>query len=126
ILSKTGTRIQVLPHPSDDQHVFTASVARLCEEENVSILLPGTDAHLYALSTCLAEEPQLARLCPTLAWLASNNLRNKWDLQTWASRFARTPQRWTFDGEQDAFRFAEKSMYPLMVKGLRKGALKCD
>lgn len=126
ILSGTGARIQLLPHPSADQNVFTAAVARLCEEENVSVLLPGTDAHLYALSTCLAEEPQLARLCPTLAWLASNNLHNKWDLQSWVSRFGPTPTRWRFEDEQDASGFAEKTMYPLMVKGLRKGALKCD
>jgi hypothetical protein len=126
ILSRTGTRIQALPHPSADPHLFTAAVSRLCEEERIDVLLPGTDAHLYALSACLADRPQLAHLCPTLAWLASNNLRNKWDLQAWASRFAATPQRWTFENEQEASRFAEKAMYPLMVKGLRKGAIKCD
>ena len=126
ILSRTGTRIEALPHPSADSHLFTAAVAKLCEEERIDVLLPGTDAHLYALSACLADSPQLAFLCPTLAWLASNNLSNKWDLQTWASRFAMTPERWMFESEQDASLFAERAMYPLMVKGLRKGALKCE
>jgi hypothetical protein len=126
ILSVTGTRIQLLPHPSADPCLFTACVARLCQEHDVSVLLPGTDAHLYALATCLATEPQLALLCPTLNWLGSNRLLNKWDLQAWASRFARTPPRWTFDAEEDASLFAAKAMYPLMVKGLRKGALKCE
>jgi biotin carboxylase len=31
-----------------------------------------------------------------------------------------------FENEQEASRFEEKNMYPLMVKGLRKGAIKCD
>ncbi len=126
ILSVMGTRIQALSHPSADPQLFTKRVARLCEEHDVRLLLPGTDAHLYALATCLADEPQLALLCPTLKWLASNSLLNKWDLQVWASRFARTPPRWRFDDEQDASLFAAKAMYPLMVKGLRKGAIKCD
>jgi hypothetical protein len=126
ILSVTGARIAALPHPSADPLLFTASVARLCEEHVVSVLLPGSDAHLYALAAGLATEPQLAPLCPTLHWLASNNLHNKWDLQAWASRFALTPTRWSYDEEEDARRFAAKAMYPLMVKGLRKGAVKCD
>jgi hypothetical protein len=126
ILSVTGTHIQALPHPSVDPHLFTKRVARLCEEEGVSVLLPGTDAHLYALAVCLGAEPRLALLCPTLGWLASKQLLNKWDLQAWASRFAMTPPRWTFNEEGDASRFAARAMYPLMVKGLRKGAVKCD
>src|ERR1039457_4406519 len=73
ILSVTGARIQALPHPSLDPHLFTTCVARLCEEHVVSILLPGADAHLYALAACLTAEPQLALLCPTLNWLASNH-----------------------------------------------------
>lgn len=126
ILSRTGTRIHALPHPSTDPNLFTAGVAKLCEKEMIDILLPGTDAHLYALSSCLADGPQLADLCPTLAWLNSNRLHNKWDLQNWVSRFAPTPQRWMFESEEDASRFAESAMYPLMVKGLRKGAVKCS
>lgn len=126
ILSRTGTQIHALPHPSADPNLFTAGVAKLCEEEKIDVLLPGTDAHLYALSSCLADRPQLADLCPTLAWLDSNRLRNKWDLQNWVSLFAPTPQRWMFESEEDASRFAERAIYPLMVKGLRKGAVKCS
>jgi hypothetical protein len=126
ILSMTGTRIHQLPHPSSDPHRFTNLVARLCQEQKVRIILPGTDAHLYALAACLVDEPQLALLCPTLAWLAAKELRNKWDLQAWASRFAITPSRWTFDNEGDAVAFTARAMYPLMVKGRRKGAMKCD
>jgi hypothetical protein len=125
ILSLTGAKIKALPPPHEDPRRFTALVARLCEEHNVKALLPGTDAHLYALAECLGAEPQLASLCPTLKWLASKQLRNKWDLQEWASQFAMTPPRWMFS-EEDARTSAEKGLYPLMIKGLRKGAIKCD
>jgi hypothetical protein len=126
ILSVTGTRIRPLPDASLDPGFFTASVARLCEEENVSLVLPGADVYLFTLAECLTAAPQLADLCPILSWLASNRLRNKWDIQTWASRFAITPPRWTFEEEGEARAFAAGKMYPLMVKGLRKGAIKCD
>jgi hypothetical protein len=126
ILSVTGARIELLPHPNADPCHYTSCVARLCEDCGIDVLLPGSDAPLYALSACLAEAPQLARLCPTLTWLASKSLSNKWDIQAWASDFAMTPPRWTFDDEREAAKFADKGMYPLMVKGLRKGASKCD
>lgn len=125
ILGLTGVRIQALPLPTLDPYAFTTSVARVCREQHITILLPGTDAHLYALASCLDSEPQLGALCPILTWVASNHLRNKWDLQEWASQFARTPLRWIFDTEEDASLFKTKGRYPLMVKGLRKGAIKC-
>lgn len=126
ILTLIGARIEALPHPSTDPHGFTSLVARLCDELQVDVVLPGTDAHLYALVACLSDEPQLSLLCPALDWLASRRLLNKWDLQRWASRFATTPSRWTFDDENDATLFAAQGMYPLMIKGLRKGAIKAD
>lgn len=126
ILSRTGTRIELLPHPSADQRMFASRVARLCEEKQIQVVLPGTDAALFALSASIEAWPQLGQMCPTLRWLGTTNIRNKLDLQDWGSQFARTPERWRFDSEQDAEDFARKAMFPLMVKGLRKGAIKCS
>ncbi len=126
ILSRTGTKIETLPHPSEDPRYFTGLVANICAERSIDILLPGTDSHLYALASCLSDQPQLGRLCPTLEWLASQSLLNKLDLQDWASAFAATPTRWAFDDEGAARNFTSDSRYPIMVKGVRKGAVKCD
>jgi hypothetical protein len=126
ILSLMGAHVELLPQPTHDPLAFTRLVAGLCDRHDVSVLLPGTDAHLYALASCLSEEPQLGLLCPTLEWLAARRLMNKWDLQSWASRFANTPSRWSFDTEAEATAFAERAMYPLMIKGLRKGAIRAD
>jgi hypothetical protein len=126
ILRGTGTTIEVLPHPSQDPHLFTALVARLCREKAIDVLLPGTDSHLYALATCIADQPQLASLCPSLRWLHDRSLLTKTNLQDWAGRAGKTPQRWPFPFEKDAYRFTAESKYPIMVKGQRKGAVKCD
>lgn len=126
ILSVTGAAIEHLPHPSSDPQEFTRLVAELCERRSIDVILPGTDAHLYALAACLSEAPQLALLCPTLEWIAANGLWNKMALQAWVSRVAPIPPYWEFADEKDAKTFASRGMYPLMVKGLRKGAIKVE
>ncbi|HTD38673.1 MAG TPA: hypothetical protein VK669_14270 [Candidatus Limnocylindrales bacterium] len=126
ILKRLGTRIEMLPHPSEDPQMFTALVGALCREHRIDVLLPGTDAHLYALASCLGDDPDLALRCPSLTWLHAASLFTKPMLQSWLTKAGATPERWTFDDEDDASRFADESRYPIVVKGFRKGAVKCD
>ncbi|HEX3681881.1 MAG TPA: hypothetical protein VHU83_05010 [Bryobacteraceae bacterium] len=126
ILRLTGADIAAVPQPGGDISGFAAAVVRLCEERSIDVLLPGSDSYVYGLAQSILAAPQLTRLCPYLGWVASNTLRDKWDIQEWVTRHAITPPRWRFDNESDACGFGEQGLYPLMVKGPRKGAAKCN
>jgi hypothetical protein len=126
ILQRIGAEIEPLPHPSGDTRAFAAAIAALCTEREIEVILPGTDAHLYSLVEHVAAFPELAAKCPIVGWLAAKGLSDKPRLQRWIDPFARTPQHWPFDDEGDALRFRDESRYPIMVKGIRKGAVRCD
>lgn len=125
VLAAAGAHVEVLSHPSDDERRFASVVTRICERRAVDILLVGSDAALFALASCLHENPEIERLCPQLRWIASNELYGKVALQQWAGRFVETPQRWTFNSEYDIFSLAAAAKFPLVVKGALKGAIQC-
>jgi hypothetical protein len=126
ILSLTGADIAAIPQPGLDVEAFMGAVVRLCEQHSIDVLLPGSDAYVCGLAQAALVAPQLARLCPYLSWVGNSGLTDKWAIQEWVSQHAITPARWRFDAEGDAHRFGENGLYPLMVKGPRKGAAKCN
>jgi hypothetical protein len=125
ILSRTNAALEWMPQPSGDERAFALHVARLCEQYDIDILLPGTDAALHALAHAISDVPQIAPRCPSLSWLAEQDLTNKVSLQLWAERFCRVPRRWDA-GEEDSVDGQLSDGFAVMVKGLRKGAVKCD
>jgi hypothetical protein len=47
-------------------------------------------------------------------------------MQQWAARFFKTPDRWLFRNIRDLRTWERRHKYPVMVKGMRKGAVKCN
>lgn len=125
ILARTGTRIARVPHPRVGLRRYLKAVRGICDRQAIELLLPASDAHVSALSEGFSLWPSLADICPQLQSLANRNLFNKWTGQQWLSSIGHTPARWPYRTATDLVSWRQKNSYPIMVKGMRKGAVKC-
>ena len=101
------------------------AVRGICDRQAIELLLPASDAHVSALSQGFSLWPSLADICPQLQSLANRKLFNKWTGQQWLSSIGHTPARWAYRTAADLVSWSEKNSYPVMVKGMRKGAARC-
>jgi len=122
ILRQTGVRMFQIPQPHLGVEAYLSAIHDVCERLSIDVVLPSTDAHLAALT---GAPPSTQSLWPPLKWLASRGLINKWAGQSWVSRVAPTPSRWTIEGDEGLDTWESQHAYPVMVKGMRKGALRC-
>lgn len=123
VLSATGASITHLAHPGEDEERFISQVRELCQRQKIRFIVPGADAHLFALARAFPTFSALASLCPAAAWLAERGLRNKWDLQEWIESYLPVARRWKYE-EGDPIP-SELGQGPVLVKGMRKGAAPC-
>src|SRR5450759_3872358 len=121
ILRQTGVRMFQIPQPHLGVEAYLSAIHDVCERLSIDVVLPSTDAHLAALT---GAPPSTQSLWPPLKWLASRGLINKWAGQSWVSRVAPTPSRWTIEGDEGLDTWESQHAYPVMVKGMRKGALR--
>lgn len=126
VLRAGGASIQEVTHPGHDEEKFLAETDALIRMGHYSAVLPGTDAHLFALARGTASMAWVERLCPTAVWIAREGIHTKWDLQAWISDFMPIPQRWRIDDAIVPDWFTTPGAPPVMVKGLRKGAVRCE
>ena len=124
ILTHTGATVHLAPHPGRDESGFLDVVERICREERIDLILPGTDAHLFALSRAKTAGLWYADLCNTGVWLAKMGISDKRDLQDWLSSYISVPKRWPIAKAADVDK--ADLAYPIMVKGARKGGVKCE
>lgn len=126
ILSSLGVRIHHLPRPAQAPDAFVSRLLQLCSDEAVDLVLPGTDATLSAIAQCLTDSDDLYRLCPWAGTIQSLGLFNKERIQDWIGDFAATPKRWSCEGAGGLNAHTCRDLWPVMVKGMRKGALKSE
>jgi hypothetical protein len=125
ILRHIGTNTIQLPHPSSGLQRYTKAVLEVCDQLSIDILLPATDAHLSALAQSLPKEGRLASLCPHLVNYSVRRLYNKCEIQDYLSSFGNTPPRMPYLTEKDIVSWDRDRGFPAIVKGMRKGAVKC-
>lgn len=125
ILRQTGTDVHKIPHPIKDSSIFTSHILDLCDVEDIDIMLPSTDATQATLMNSVNEEDRLHSLYPPLSWLSDEGLENKWLLQEWMSGLMRTPRRRPIVNGAVPDEHTEPFDFPVLVKGIRKGAFKC-
>jgi hypothetical protein len=126
VLRSGGACIEELTHPGRDEERFLSEADELVRAECFAAVIPGADAHLFALARGAAHLPWVEQLCPTAAWIAREGLHTKWDLQSWIAAFMPIPQRWRIDGTSTPDWFGTPEAPPVLVKGLRKGAVRCE
>lgn len=127
VLRAAGAVIEYLPHPGPDETAFFAAVNALVATGGFAAVIPGTDAHLFALARATDRATWVRRLCPAAGWIADHGIRTKWDLQAWVSRYFQVPRRWRIDEPAPAALWrAAQDAPPVVVKGLRKGAVRCE
>jgi hypothetical protein len=126
VLRAGGASIEEITHPGRDEETFLAEADALVRSGCYAAVLPGTDAHLFALARGAATLSWVHRLCPTAAWIAREGIHTKWDLQSWIAGFIPVPERWRIEGARVPEWFASPGAPPVMVKGLRKGAVRCE
>lgn len=124
ILTHAGATVHLAPHPGRDEKGFLEVVELICRKERIDLILPGTDAHLFALARAHAAGHWFASLCKSGVWLASNGIGDKQDLQNWLSSYIPVPKRWPIKSQADLD--GSHIVYPIMVKGTRKGGTKCE
>lgn len=125
ILRTTGASIDHLAHPGIDRQEFVRGVAAIAKRLGARVIVPGTDAHLFALAEACQSDDWLRERCPSAVWLADKGIKNKCHLQEWISRFLRIPKYKRssiadLDANMESF-----VQLPVMVKGLHKGAGIC-
>lgn len=127
ILRVAGATVHHVPHPSSGIERYVRSILELCDEFDIRILYPGTDAHLATLAWAASKHPRLLSLWPPLAFLCRNGLFNKWALQDWLQTTFEVPQRWKYLDANDVRHWASNTAnrFPVMVKGMAKGAMRC-
>ena len=125
VLQATGNEVEKIPHPSLGLRSFGRAVVEVCGRYKIDVVLAGNDATLYALLRLAGSMGPIARCTSYLGRLREVGLSNKWGIQEWVGRFVATPKRLPWNDGQQAGAGGGIE-YPLMVKGLRKGALKCS
>lgn len=126
ILSHTGMAIEEIPHPSAGVDAFASKIIELCRRLDIDILIPATDAQLLSLAHALERHPNLGPLCPTLKCIAAHELYTKRAIQNWLGRFCRIPRCYSPPTACQAMSIPSGYSFPVMVKGIRKGAVRCD
>lgn len=125
VLEEIGVQIYFLPHPSTGEAAHMKALLTLCRHLHISLLLPASDAHLSAIARSFDVWGSMLPLCPMAVAVSRHRLFDKWAIQNWLSLFGLTPTRWAFRDERDLRRWDKNSSYPVMVKGMRKGGVKC-
>jgi len=126
VLKAGGADVVEVSHPGEDEVAFTVGIDAIVRDEGVEAVVPGTDAHLFALARAAGRLPWARRLCPTAAWLADEGVWSKWDLQRWIDSYLPTPDRWVADACTLTTWFSVPGAPKVVIKGLRKGAVPCE
>ena len=119
VLRTTGAHhVHLFEHPGQHPDAFVSSVRSVGKASGSGIIVPGADAHLFALAR--AKQNQLC--CPAAAWLAKRGISGKRELQSWVSTFVPVPRQWDFDHPRFQARGISLPATPIMLKGRTKGA----
>jgi hypothetical protein len=125
VLSRLGARVGHVPHPSAGLVDYARSVRAICTANRITCVVPATDAHLVGLALCLQRGLIDPQPCHYLQVLCDRGWYNKWAIQDSLSVFGCTPARWPFETEADLLEWERLQHYPVVVKGMRKGAVRC-
>jgi len=126
ILRTTGAQIHRLTHPGADRDRFLSEVSSIARGLNSRLIIPGADAHLFALAAAARHDSWLRDRCPSAAWLADRGIEDKCHLQEWIGGFLPVPKyRRSSLGELNS-ELDSSHHFPIMIKGMHKGAAKCE
>lgn len=126
VLEQIGAKVHHVPDPSTRETEYLSVITDLCNRHKVDMLIPANDAHLSTLSRNYSTLSSLLPPCPMIAAINSLNLFNKWLIQDWLSNWVPVPRRWVYNSDMDLERWEQTNGFPVMVKGMRKGAIKCS
>lgn len=126
ILRTTGTKIHRLAHPGTNRDQFLSEVTSIAQQLETRLIVPGTDSHLFALADASTHHSWLRSCCPPAAWLADRGIKDKCHLQQWISDFLPIPKFVRSSAQDIRGKMNGLGQLPIMVKGLHKGAVKCE
>ena len=126
VLQGGGANVVQVSHPGVDETAFAVEIDSIVRTEGAVAVVPGTDAHLFALARLVGDFAWIRELCPSAAWLSDNEVWSKWDLQGWIESYLPVPERWIADAQTLTTWFSVYDAPKVVVKGLRKGAVPCE
>lgn len=126
VLSQMGTQIHFLPHPCWNEKLYLEAIASKCKELSIELLIPASDAHLCEIGRIVSNSGDILPNCPMVRVLIDNQMFNKYEMQDWLSAFGNVPERRKFKDESDLLWWGSHHSFPVMVKGMLKGAIRCE